>query len=211
MIGNTNSMKINIILAALFVLPFFANAQQVETETVRLSGILLDADNRQEVPYASVRIAGTQYGTSSDNSGYFSIFISPGDTLLFSSIGYRDAAFIMPYTVTSETYSLVQLMRKETILLEEVVIFPWPTLKNFEQAFLDTQPKENPKESLIKEVKLGLNETLEKSEKSEYYHDQMRYQHLYEITGQIPPNNFLNPMRWSNFIKDMTKKKPNEE
>lgn len=197
-------------MAALLVLPAFTFAQ-VQSDAVRLTGIVLDAESRNEVPYVSIRIAGTQYGTSSDNTGYFSIFINPGDTLLFSSIGYQDAAFIMPYTVNAKTYSLVQVMRKESMLLEEVVVFPWPTLKNFERAFLDTKPKENPTESLIKEVKLSIDGTLDKSEQSEYYHEQMRYQHLYEITGQIPPNNFLNPMRWSNFIRDIRKKKPNEE
>lgn len=210
MTGTTNRLIKQIILAALMVLPLITQAQ-VKTDAVRLTGIVLDAENRSEVPYASVRIAGTQYGTSSDNTGYFSVFMNPGDTLLFSSIGYQDAAFIMPYQVNAETYSLVQLMRKETVLLEEVVVFPWPTLKNFERAFLDTMPKQNPSEELIKEVKLELNQTLEATEKSEYYYDQMRYQHLYEINGTIPPNNFLNPIRWSNFVKDFRKRKSGKE
>lgn len=210
MIGNTNRIKKQILMAALMVLPIITVAQ-VKTDAVRLTGIVLDAENRNEVPYASVRIAGTQYGTSSDNTGYFSVFMNPGDTLLFSSIGYQEAAFIMPYNVNAETYSLVQLMRKETVLLEEVVVFPWPTLKNFERAFLDTMPKQNPSEELIKEVKLELDQTLEASEKSEYYYDQMRYQHLYEIHGTIPPNNFLNPIRWSNFVKDLGKRKYDKE
>ncbi len=210
MTGITNRIKKLIFVAALMVLPVITDAQ-VKTEAVRLTGIVLDAENRSEVPYASVRISGTQYGTSSDNTGYFSVFMNPGDTLLFSSIGYQDAAFIMPYNVSADTYSLVQLMRKETVLLQEVVVFPWPTLKNFERAFLDTTPRQNPSEELIKEVKLELDQTLETSEKSEYYYDQMRYQHLYEINGTIPPNNFLNPIRWSNFVKDLGKKKSGGE
>ena len=210
MTGIINRLKKQIIMVVLLALPCITLAQ-VKTNPVRLTGVVLDADSRSAVPYATIRIAGTQYGTSSDNTGYFSEFINPGDTLIFSSIGYQDAAFIMPYTVSSETYSLVQLMRKETVLLDEVIVFPWPTLKNFERAFMDTMPKENLTESLIKEVKLSLDNTLEESEQSKYYYDQMRYQHLYEINGTIPPNNFLNPMRWSNFIKDIGGKKSNEE
>ena len=79
MIGNTNRIKKQILMAALMVLPIITVAQ-VKTDAVRLTGIVLDAENRNDVPYASVRIAGTQYGTSSDNTGYFSVFMNPGDT-----------------------------------------------------------------------------------------------------------------------------------
>jgi len=204
MIGVINSMKkFSIALLILFA-SSLGMAQEFETNAVRLSGIILDADDRQPVPYASIQVAGTQFGTSSDNMGHFSLFMNPGDTLVFSSVGFRNSEFIMPYSVRSDQYSLIQLMRKETVLLDEVVVFPWPTLKNFENAFLDVRPERDAMTEIVSEVKRDLDSNIKASTKSEYYYDQMRYQRLYEINGEYRPNNFLNPMRWSNFIQDVT-------
>jgi len=210
MTGNINK---RLYVMAFFMVLSLSVVAQVKTEAVRLSGIVLDADTRMEVPYASIQISGTQYGTSSDNSGYFSLFMNPGDTLVFSSIGYQDAAFVMPFQLGSNSYSLIQLMKKDTLLLEEVVVFPWPTLENFEKAFLDTQPKHSEMEHVVEEVKRDLSNQVDATRKTDYYYEQMRYQKLYELQGTVPPNNFLNPMRWSNFIRDVKsgRLKQNEE
>lgn len=195
-----SSCIIGFIILILAVAPVCA--QNKTGNPVRVSGVVLDADDRKEIPYTSVRISGTMYGTAADNNGYFSLFINAGDTLKFSSIGFNDAVFIMPYNLKSEQYSLVQLMRKETMMLNEVIVFPWPDLKNFEKAFLDAKTKRN-MDDLVFEVQRDLRETVDDNEKYEYYYDQMRYNKLYELHGMIPPNNFLNPIRWSNFLQDV--------
>lgn len=182
-------------------IPSFSQ-DRTPAKSVRVVGAVLDADEHVAIPYVNVRIAGTQYGTSTDVSGYFSVFLNPGDTLLFSSIGYQDAAFVMPFELAGNEYSLLQLMRKETVMLEEVVVFPWPTLESFEEAFLDAKPKEN-MSALVLEVQRDMRQTVNEQEKYEYYYDQMRYNKLYQLHGEIPPNNFLNPIRWSNFIDDV--------
>ncbi|WP_185152725.1 carboxypeptidase-like regulatory domain-containing protein [Fulvivirga aurantia] len=184
---------------------------QIKKDPIRLTGVVMDADNGKEVPFVSIQVSGTQYGTSSDNSGYFSIFINPGDTLNFTSIGYKDAAFVMPFKLGTKTYSLVQLLIKETRLLEEVVVFPWPTLENFERAFLDVDVQEVGMDQVVSEVKRDMNDAVNDSREYEYYYDQMRYQRLYELHGKIPPNNFLNPARWSNFINDVKQGKFKKE
>ncbi|MBL3656624.1 carboxypeptidase-like regulatory domain-containing protein [Fulvivirga sediminis] len=192
--------KAGLIFAILLISS--AVMAQKTANSVRVVGMVLHADNRESLPYVSVQIKGTMYGTSTDNSGYFTVFINPGDTLNFSSIGYNQGVFIMPFELHSDHYSLVQLMRKETVLLNEVVVFPWPSVDSFEKAFLDTKPKKG-MEDLVHEVKRDINKTVDENTKSDYYYDQMRYNRLYELTGQMPPNNFLNPMRWSNFFRDL--------
>jgi hypothetical protein len=58
----------------------------------------------------------------------------------------------------------------------------------------------------LDDFKKDLNSLLEEqyNQNSPYY-DQWRYARLYEMTGIVPPNNFLNPMTWSNFIRDWKK------
>ncbi|ELR69082.1 hypothetical protein C900_05471 [Fulvivirga imtechensis AK7] len=194
------------ILLIVCVTITFAQKQKSPAKAVRVVGVVVDADDHVVVPYVNIAIAGTHYGTSADASGYFSIFINPGDTLMFSSIGFSDAAFVMPFKLEGDEYSLLQLMRKEAVMLNEVVVFPWPSLKNFEKAFLDTKPQRNMSD-LVFEVQRDIKRSVDKNEQYEYYYDQMRYNRLYELHGEIPPNNFLNPIRWSNFIDDVRKGK----
>ena len=56
---------------------------------VQLTGIIISADSMQAVSYTSILIAGTNRGTMADASGYFSLVITSGDTLKFSSVGYQ--------------------------------------------------------------------------------------------------------------------------
>lgn len=207
MIGNINKNFLKLVITILVAFGFCASKAQITTEPVRLTGIVVDADSGEEIPYVNINISGTQYGTSADNNGYFSLFMSLGDTLRFSSIGFQDAAFIMPYNLESDTYSLVQLMRKETVMLQEVVVFPWPTLESFKKAFMEVEDESpDSMEELVREVRIDYNQLSDEVTESEYYYEQKRYQRLYELHNRVPPNNFLNPMRWSNFMRDLKKK-----
>ncbi len=180
-----------------------AVAQDEVRNAVMLTGMVLDADSRDPLPYVNIQIRNTVYGTATDANGYFSLFISPGDTLNFSYIGYADARFVMPAKVTMNNYSLIQLMRQSTVMLSEVVIFPWPSVENFKQAFLDVEPARN-MDDLVREVQIRTLEETREHQLSEFEADQRRYQRLYELNHIFPPNNFLNPMRWNQFIRKVT-------
>jgi len=181
-------------------------AQRQARNPILLTGVVMEADQQKPLPYVNIQLNNTIYGTASDSNGYFSIFVNPGDTLHFSSIGYREATFVMPFNVTNSRYSLIQLLRQETILLNEVVVFPWPTIDQFKEAFLDADLPPN-QDDLVREVKGDIREDVEKFELGEYEADQMRYQRLYELNEIFPPNNFLSPMRWSDFIRSVSDKK----
>ncbi|MGK7391462.1 MAG: carboxypeptidase-like regulatory domain-containing protein [Candidatus Cyclobacteriaceae bacterium M2_1C_046] len=190
------------IVGVLFLVP--AKAQKDSPEkSILLAGVVMDLQERFALPFVNVKVKNTYYGTATDISGYFSIFISPGDTLEFSHLGYKDASFIMPFNVGEEQYTLLQLMQRDTMVLEEVVIFPWPEYSNFLGAFLDTPPAFE-MEELIIEVKQEISETLNETAKSRYYYNQQRYQKLFRMHDIFPQQNFLDPRRWSDFIQDLT-------
>jgi hypothetical protein len=199
-------MKRFLILGILLLTAGVLTAQRQTRNPILLTGVVMDADQQKPLPYVSIQLNNTLYGTASDSNGYFSIFVNAGDTLRFSSIGYRTAYFVMPYNVTENRYSLIQLLRQETVLLSEVVVFPWPTIDQFKEAFLDAEIPFS-QEDLVREVQSELRQDVKKFELSEYEADQLRYQRLYELNKIFPPNNFLNPMRWSNFIRDVSGEK----
>ncbi len=170
-----------------------------------LTGVVMDADQQIPLPYVNIRLGNTNYGTASDSNGHFTLFVNPGDTLQFSFVGYRMAVFVMPTEVKSNQYSLIQLMRQEAIMLSEIVVFPWPTIDQFKDAFIDVDPGV-PEDQLVREVQLRVQTEVRDNELDPYEAEQMQYQKLYELNGIFPPNNFLNPMRWSNFVRDVRKK-----
>jgi len=111
---------------------------EVDTSLVQFSGMVLtDANGRLEpVPYATISVKGESRGTYTNYRGFFSIVVHKGDKVQFSSIGYRDAHFVIPDTLKGSRYSVVQLITSDTINLPETVIFPWPDRDHFKLEFL---------------------------------------------------------------------------
>lgn len=75
-----------------------ANTEAVKTYSgppkkfnILISGKIIDSDNGEAVPYASVIVAGTTRGTQTNQDGYYTLQNVPTDTstVLVSSIGYK--------------------------------------------------------------------------------------------------------------------------
>lgn len=189
------------VIFFLLLLSVQAAAQERVKKSMLLTGVVMDAEERIPLPYVNVKVKDSFYGTATDANGYFSIFITAGDTIEFSYVGYEDASFIMPFDLQANHYSLLQLMHKDTLMLEEVVIFPWPDYRDFIKAFLDADPPEVT-DDLVVEVKQNINPAVEESERNKYYYDQQRYQRLFLMHKIFPPNHFLDPSRWADFIRE---------
>ena len=68
--------------------------------------------NQKPVPFASVRILGTQKGLMADSNGFFSIVISLKDTLKISSLGYHDLYYIKNTDKQTSYYDIVPMRSK---------------------------------------------------------------------------------------------------
>lgn len=172
---------------------------------MQFSGVLLTSDSLMAVPFANIIIKDSHRGTISDYFGYFSFVAQRGDTIVFSSIGFKDAEFIIPDSLRSQQYSLIKMMDLDTVLLDEAVIYPWPTKEQFRQAFLDLRLPEDDKQRA--ERNLARAEMRERmmamrADGSESFKIAMQTHsaQLY-YAGQLPPNNLLNPLAWAKFIK----------
>ena len=201
-------MRLYIVLAIIFTgLTLSTQVQGQARNSVLLTGVVMDAEQQLPLPYVNIRLGDSNYGTATDVNGHFTLFVNPGDTLTFTSIGYRAEVFIMPSEITKRQYSLIQLMWQETTVLSEIVVFPWPTIDQFKDAFLDTDPGVA-EDQLVREVQLRVQDEAKMKQMEIYEAQQMQHQKLYELNGIFPPSNFLNPMRWSDFVRDVKKSKP---
>jgi len=110
-------------------------------QLISVSGIIVDEAHLVTIPYVSVSLIGSTYGTSGKENGFFSIVAHPGDTLLFSSLGYEPFYLTVPDTLTRYRWSTVIEMQRDTIMLKEAIIYPWPNVQGFKSAFLAYRPE----------------------------------------------------------------------
>lgn len=171
---------------------------------IQISGIIVKP-NMAPVAFATIMDKTTYRGTSSDFYGFFSFVGTPGDTLIFSCLGFKKSFYIIPDTLTKGRYSLIQTMQEDTIMLAQADIYPWPTREEFRDAFLNT---DIPNDDLTR-AQNNLNQEILAFKQEAYpaggslnYKWQMNdiKEQLY-YRGQAPPNNLLNPIAWSQFIK----------
>lgn len=194
-------MRKVVVLMFLVGIVCFNQANGQDKKGITITGVLLQSDSLVAIPYVAVSVKNNFRGTVSNNLGHFSIVVDKFDTLEFSAIGFKTAQFIVPDLVDSD-YSLIQLLTKETILLEEVEVVAWPDEASLVRAFYNYKLPKGEADRIF-QMERELDALLrEQYEKDKFYYDQMRYSKLYNTTGFAPPNNFLNPINWSNFIRD---------
>lgn len=179
-------------------------AQETEPKVVQFSGVVVQSDNIQPIPFTSIIIKGTNRGTISDYYGFFSFVAKMGDIIEFSAVGLKKSQFKIPDTLSTSRYSLIQLMHTDTVKLKETVIFPWPTYEQFKQAFVKIPVPDDDYERAKRNIALAeMHESINPSPMSAAgnYKNFMQQQtsRLY-YAGQYPPNNLLNPIAWAKFI-----------
>lgn len=202
-------------IVLLMVLTHVSNAQQKEKwqnkgvksggDLIQFSGVVVEGDSLHEVPFTSIIVKNSNRGTISDYFGYFSFVAKKSDTIEFTAIGFNSSEFIIPDTLTTTTYSLIQVLHKDTIYLKTAEVFPWPSKEQFKQAFLNldlpddnlSRATKNLDRAAIKDQMVGMAVDASLNYK---YSTQQQQSKLY-YAGQYPPNNLLNPMAWAKFIK----------
>ncbi|MFN4123911.1 MAG: carboxypeptidase-like regulatory domain-containing protein, partial [Flavobacteriales bacterium] len=127
-----------IRLAIILFLAFFCSTitQAQDRKIIQFSGVVVSGDSLQPVPYTSIMVRNSFHGTMSDFYGFFSFVALAKDTIEFAAVGYQRSTFVIPDDLNENRYSLIQMMQKDTFLLKETVIFPWPTREQFKEAFL---------------------------------------------------------------------------
>ncbi|MGZ4035592.1 MAG: carboxypeptidase-like regulatory domain-containing protein [Bacteroidia bacterium] len=197
--------------AIIFMLPFLSLAQKKvawqdgKHDLVQFSGIIVEGDSLRPIPYTSIIVKNSNRGTVSDYFGYFSFVAEESDTIEFTAIGYRPGVFVIPDTLSTNKYSLIQVLRMDTLNLAVIGVFPWPTPAQFKKAFLKLSLPEddlaradkNMTRADVKEQMTGM--AMDAS--LNYKYSMQQYQSKLYYAGQLPPNNLLNPIAWAKFIK----------
>lgn len=200
-------MRQIIIFVCLIGITCFEASAQMDTarKLIQFSGVVVNGDSLVPVAFTNIIIRNTQRGTMSDYYGFFSFVAQEKDTIEFSSVGYKRSGFIIPDTLTTNRYSLIQMMTRDTILLKETVIYPWPTKEQFKEAFLNLQIPADDYERAMKNLERAeMKERMEAMPmdgSGNYKWQMQQYQSRLYYAGQYPSITLLNPIAWAQFIQ----------
>lgn len=209
----------------LFLLIFctgsaYAQPVLIENDIIEVSGIIISRNEKQGlqyVPFATVAVNNSNRGTYANWEGMFSIVIKKGETLNFSAIGFGDFTLNIPQNFEGLYYSAVVELEPKDINLAEVVIFPWPNRDNFRAEFLAMQPTEAMKMEDVakgnlnrrKMFEMNKNMGMDARENAMYY--LQKQASSYSYMGQGQPMPILSPLAWSQFFRQLQKKKKKDD
>jgi hypothetical protein len=194
-----------IFLAAIFF-PLLSFSQTTDKDPlVQFSGVAVTADSLKPVPFTSIMIKNSNRGTVSDFYGFFSFVAKMRDTIEFVAIGYKRAQFIIPDTLKDQRISMIQVLHSDTVMLRPVDIFPWPTLEEFKQAFINhpvpdddlsrAEKNLNPEELAY----IAAAMTMDGNMNFRNYMSEQQTRLYYN--NQIPQQSIFDPIKWATFIK----------
>lgn len=198
-------MKLKLVI--LFILlAGYTRAQDPHRDgLIQLSGVVVSGDSLSPVPFSSVIIRGSNRGTIADYYGFFSLVVRVSDTIDFASVGYRNAYFYVPDTLHSNRYSIIQLLQKDTIVLDQQVVYPWPSKEQFKDAFLalnaPTDDYDRAFQNMTREdVRLSIQGIPMSAQGNHKFVAQQEYTRMYS-QGLLPQISIMNPLAWLQFIE----------
>lgn len=174
---------------------------------VQLTGIVIN-DSLERLPYTAVYDKSTKRGVIADYYGYFALVVHPGDTLRFSFIGFKSKTYVVPeMRDSSNDISIVTLLESDTILSDLVEVYPWPSKEQFAEAFvtlkIDNDAINKAKERLSPQEMAFIYGDISSDASLSYKTQSQQYLNQIYYRGQQAPNNLLNPLAWSNFLKSL--------
>ena len=198
-----------LLFGALIFTSLHSKAQNQQPSrsdsVVQLYGVVMSADSLRGLDATSVIVVGTGRGTITNDQGVFSIVVLKGDTIRFSSVGFKDKQITIPKNLAGNQHSVIQLMVNDTAYLPATILKPRPSRAQFERDFVNTEvpadaleiARRNNDEATRKALLMSLP-----VDGTEAMNTQIRKQaQSYYYSGQLPPQNIFNPVAWAEFIQ----------
>lgn len=172
---------------------------------VQVSGMVVTGDSLTPLPFATVYRVRDERGTMTDVRGFFSMPALEGDTIRVSSVGYIGNAFVVPAQAAEARFRVVQPLQRDTVVLDEAFIYPWPTRERFRTDFLALDvaldayslgnQRLNDLDAFDRLVNIG-------DDAQGAYAARMQQQAIQAgQLGQVPTVSLLNPVAWAQFFQ----------
>ena len=183
---------------------------QGKRRLIQLSGIVLGEDSTSGLPGVHVWVPKAGRGTTTLVTGFFSMPVLEGDSVVISSVGYVRQHYIVPHNLNEDFITIVVELTTDNTYLREVTILPFPTEEVFKQAVLALNvPMDNgiDRRNLNAELMALMMRTtpMDGNLNYRYYMEQYNSAIYNKQLGVTNP--FLNPFNWARFFRDLTANK----
>ncbi len=177
---------------------------------IQFTGVVFAPDSNSVIPGVHVYVPTAGRGTTTNPYGFFTLPVLEGDSIVFSSIGFRRNHFIVPEHNEETSLKVVITMEEDLTLLDEVEVFPYPTEAMFKEAILALEMPyqkqyNNMNAWLSSEYMNSAYGQLNQSANANHQY----YLEMQRQSGQgrymAPQNNLLNPWAWAKAIKSLKK------
>ncbi len=197
------SIKPLLLILACLLITAGASGQNQRDTLIQFSGVIRNL-KYEAIPDVHIIDISKRAGTTSNSEGIFSFIVTPGDSVLFRCVGYKNTLVLIPDTVPTGHYPRDIYMLNDTIHLAEVKIFPWKTYEDFKVAFLNLDLQDQDTKNAVKNIELikaQLNMDFEPDADLSYKNAMnQQYEKLY-YNGQYPTIPILNPFNWAKFFQ----------
>ena len=139
-----------LIIVSFFTTMSVSLAQKSE---VRLFGAHLhEGASKEAVQFGAIKNIRTGEVTLSNETGYFEINGSVGDTLHFHSLGYRDTTWVIPGIWFTMEQAIQLKVQANIYALSEVNVVRYYSYAHFKQAFKDLKLEKTEREKAKEKI-----------------------------------------------------------
>src|SRR5690606_15537717 len=199
----TGKMRIFLFLV-FFFLAFVTQAQ--EKKIIQFSGLITSVGGELPVPF--VTVTNKSYHNqafAANNEGYFSFVAHPGDTILFTSVGFESLEYVVPQT-NSDKFTAKISMKSMVIELPAITPFPWASIEEFNMVFMSLDMSGGDaariRRNLSPEALAALSAVVPRSaEEIQSFNAMQRHINMSnKAVNQRYANPLLSPFAWGSFI-----------
>jgi len=198
------------ILLLLFFSSAFSQQVSPEKKLIQFSGIITDVDSNFVVPYVTVtNLSNKEQRYAANYKGFFSFIAHPGDTILYTAVGYRDLLLPIPNDITDTKYTALVKLKSEIVNLPTVRVYPWATVEDFTRDFMTMKIADDDYliavKNLSRESINALMMTLPR-DGGEIQSTNFRLNHWNSLNkNMVQSNPLLNPFAWGKLLESIGK------
>jgi CarboxypepD_reg-like domain len=208
-----NGLK-KIALFSCLIFGVFASNRalaQDQRRAINFSGVILQPDSVNVLPGAHIYVPLAGRGTTSSYTGFFSLAVQTGDSVVISFVGYKRVSYIVPNSTPEFTTHVIVMSEEANELPTVEVVFPYPTEEIFKAAVLAMNIPMDAngvdKKMLNNELMALMIRTTPMDASANYRYYMNQYPQ--DIQNKFMPvtNPFLNVFNWAKFFKQMKQTK----
>lgn len=203
---------LGLLLALVALSGLFSVARaQGQDRQVTFTGFLTSGKTNEPLPGAYIYIPKAGRGVLAAQNGYFALPVFPGDSVIFSYVGFKTQYHIIPRRLTDLTYSAVVALQEDIKTLAEVKVYPYATEELFKEAFVNlVLPDQKERDNLARNTDpaaiMRMAATMPMSavaNHQNFVNQQFFGRESVYGRSQTPSFAFTNPFAWANFIRSV--------